>query len=419
MQKQYLCIDLKSFYASVECVERGYDPMTTDLIVADPDRCEKTICLAVSPSLKAKGVPNRCRVFEIPSHLTYTMASPRMKLYIEYSANVYAIYLKYVSKNDIHVYSIDEAFLDVTDYLPLYGLTAVELGNRIRNEIQATYGLTATCGVGTNLYLAKLALDITAKHSPDFFGVLDEDLYRKTLWQHQPLTDFWRIGPGTVKKLAHLGIYTMEQLAHAPEAPLYKMFGVDAEILIDHAWGREPVTISDIHAYKSQEHMLSSGQVLFRGYDFDEALLVVKEMGEQLCLELTDKQLTAASISLYIGYEKNMHLPSNGSQRFPDHTASRKVILESLEVLFRRIVDPSTQIRRMTLGLNHVLPDQTQQLSIFSSLDESDREKRSQETMNHIKKKYGRNAIFKGRDLESSATALARNRQIGGHKSGE
>ena len=278
--RQYLVIDLKSFYASVECVERGLDPMTTDLVVADLSRTKKTICLAVSPSLKGKGVRNRCRLFEIPDGLLRhtVVAVPRMRAYIERSADIYGVYLRYVAADDIHVYSIDEAFMDVTGYLDLYGCDARELGERIRQDVVASTGVPATCGLGPNLYLAKVALDITAKHSPGFFGELDEDRYKETLWCHRPITDFWRVGAGTARRLAELGIHTMGQLALYPQDPLFRVFGVDAEILIDHAWGREPVTIADIKAYRPRSHSIANSQVLGRDYAYEGGLLVAKEM---------------------------------------------------------------------------------------------------------------------------------------------
>ncbi len=253
-QRIYLCIDLKSFYASVECVERGLDPLTTNLVVADRERSEKTICLAITPSMKALGIHNRCRLFEIPGAVKYITAPPRMQLYIDYSVEIYGIYLKYIAKEDIHVYSIDEAFMDVTDYLPLYQLTAEELARKIMADIKATTKITATAGIGTNLYLAKVALDITAKHAKDHIGYLDEELYRQTLWDHKQLRDFWRVGPGTIRRLATVGIMTMRDIAHADEDLLYRLFGVDAELLIDHAWGRETTTMADIKAYQPDSH---------------------------------------------------------------------------------------------------------------------------------------------------------------------
>ena len=278
--RSYICIDLKSFYASVECVERELDPMTTSLVVADPERTDKTICLAVSPALKEQGVRNRCRVFEIPQGISYITAPPRMQLYIDYSANVYRIYLKYFSKEDIHVYSIDEVFIDVTDYVKMYEMTPRELGEAVMEDILRTVGIPSTCGIGTNLYLAKIALDITAKHAEDRIGELDEAMYQRTLWDHRPLTDFWRVGPGIAKELERRGIYTMRGIAMAQEESLYHLFGVDAELLIDHAWGRETVTIADIKAYKAENNCLSSGQVLPCSYSYEKAALI--ELEERL-----------------------------------------------------------------------------------------------------------------------------------------
>ena len=299
-ERQYICIDLKSFYASVECAERGLDPMTTKLVVADLSRTEKTICLAVSPALKALGVKNRCRIFEIPDGIEYIAAIPRMQLYIDYAAEIYAIYLQYISKDDIHVYSIDEAFMDVTDYLALYKMTARELGQHIMNDIYDKLRIRATCGIGTNLFLTKIALDISAKHSPDFIGELNEESYRQTLWDHEPLTDFWMIGPGTVRRLNTIGVHTMRQIANTPEDTLYHLFGIDAELLIDHAWGREPTTIADIKNYKAHTNSISSGQVLSREYDYEEGKLIVKEMTDLLCLDLVEKHLVTSSVTLHI-----------------------------------------------------------------------------------------------------------------------
>ena len=306
--RTYFCIDLKSFYASVECVERGLDALKTRLVVADPERSEKTICLAVSPAMKAAGVHNRCRVFEIPEHLDYIMAPPRMQLYIDYSAKIYSIYLKYVAKEDIHVYSIDEAFFDVTDYLEMYQMSARELALTIMQDILSQTGITATCGIGTNLYLAKVALDILAKHAPDFIGMLDEEGYRRELWDYRPLTDFWRIGRGIAARLESFGIYTMKDLAEAEEDRLYRAFGVDAELLIDHAYGREITTIRDIKMYRPKNNSISSGQVLSRDYGFEEGCLIVKEMTDLLCLELVDKGLITQQVHLYVGYSNRVEM---------------------------------------------------------------------------------------------------------------
>ncbi|MGI6216778.1 MAG: DNA repair protein [Coriobacteriales bacterium] len=422
-ERQYICIDLKSFYASVECVERGLDPMTTDLVVADPERSEKTICLAVSPSLKAKGVRNRCRVFEIPKGMKYIMACPRMKLYIEYSANIYAIYLRFFSKEDIHVYSIDEAFIDVTNYLDFYGMDACGLAERVRDEVMAETGIPATCGIGTNLYLAKISLDITAKHSPNFLGYLDERSYRNELWNHKPLTDFWRIGPGTQRRLRSLGIETMGQLAMYRETDmLYKVFGVDAEILIDHAWGIEPVTISDIKAYKSKSRSLSNGQVLPRGYCYSDALIVVKEMAEALSLDLVKKHLVTDSVNIVVVYEKDEEgrtWGSKGSHRLPFYTNSQMQITACIVSFFDREVDHGRLVRRIMLCCGNVIEEGHEQLDLFSDAEEDRREHIRQDAILSVKSRFGKNSLLKGIDLMPNATQRDRNEQIGGHKSGE
>lgn len=414
----YLCIDLKSFYASVECVERNLDPMTTNLVVADPERERGTICLAISPAMKALGIKNRCRVFEIPPHVEYIMAPPRMQLYIDYSVEIYGIYLKYISKDDIQVYSIDEAFLDVTDYLALYGMDAYELGNCIMQDIKNSLGITATCGIGTNLYLAKIALDITAKHSPDHIGYLDEELYRKTLWRHRPLTDFWRVGAGTARRLSSRGILTMEDIARADEKQLYYLLGIDAEYLIDHAWGREPVTIPEIKAYKAQSHSVSSGQVLMRDYSYEEGLLIIKEMADLLALDLVDSGLVTDSLSLYVGYAKHMLPSARGTISMTVTTNSNKIILEHFVQLYEQIVNPAFDVRRFNLSCNNVLDEAYEQYDLFTDQEELTRDRNLQKAVLEIKKKYGKNSILRGMNLEEGATTLERNLQIGGHKSG-
>lgn len=354
-ERKYSCIDLKSFYASVECRERGLDPMKVNLVVADPERTDKTICLAVSPAMKALGVPGRCRVFEIPEGIEYIMATPRMQLYIDYSAAIYGIYLKYISKEDIHVYSIDEVFMDMTDYLKLYQMNEKELSIRIMQDILDSTGITATAGIGTNLYLAKVALDITAKHVADHIGILDEESYCRTLWDHKPLTDFWRIGRGTVDRLGRAGITTMGEIAHTQEDVLYRMFGVDAELLIDHAWGRESMTMADIKAYKSKDNSISSGQVLPRDYHFDEARLVTKEMADLLCLDLVGKGLATDSITLHVSYSYRMEKKSaHGTMKLPSFTSSSRQIITYTERLFDRIVDRYVPVRRISVTFNHV-----------------------------------------------------------------
>lgn len=415
----YLCIDLKSFYASVECVERGLDPLKTNLVVADPTRSRGTICLAVSPSLKQLGVRNRCRVFEIPSSISYIMAPPRMKLYIDYSAEIYGIYLKYIAKEDIQVYSIDEAFLDVTDYLPLYHKTARELGIQILNDIRDTLGVVATCGIGTNLYLAKVALDITAKHSDDFIGYLTEDTYCKTLWNHRPITDFWRVGRGIASRLASMGITTMGEVAHADESILYKAFGVDAEYLIDHAWGREPVTIAQIKAYKAKNTSLSSGQVLFRDYGFEEGLLIVKEMADLLCLDLVDKGLVTSTLGLYVGYSRDTAQSSHGTISMSVTTSSSPIIIKHITELYKKITNHFAPIRKINIEFINVVDEAYEQYDLFTDPAFLERDRKISHAVLDLKKRYGRNAILKGMNLCEGATTMERNRQIGGHLSGD
>lgn len=418
--RTYLCIDLKSFYASVECVERGLDPLTARLVVADHERSEKTICLSVSPAMKRCGVKNRCRVFQIPSGLDYIMAVPRMKRYIEYSADIYAVYLKYISKEDIHVYSIDEAFLDVTDYLTLYGTDARTLAQRIMKDILTTTKIPATAGIGTNLYLTKVALDIAAKHSSDNIGYLDEERYQKTLWQHRPLTDFWRIGSQIEKKLNNIGILTMQDLAYASEDLLYRTFGVDAELLIDHAWGREPVTIADIRNYRPKNSSLCSGQVLSRNYSFLECELIIKEMVDELCLEMTEKELVTDSLSLMIGYAAESGLkPVTGTAALSSRTSSYRQIVPQVLACYKRITAPDVPIRRLSLSCNRLSGEGFEQYDLFTDPAELERDLKLQQAALAIKKKFGKNALVRGMDLQESATTLERNRQIGGHKSGE
>lgn len=415
----YICIDLKSFYASVECHERGLDPMKVNLVVADPERTDKTICLAVSPAMKALGVPGRCRVFEIPKHIEYIMAPPRMQLYIDYSAEIYAIYLKYIDKEDIHVYSIDEVFMDVTNYLEMYQMTPRELGNAIMQDILDNTGITASCGIGTNLYLAKVALDITAKHAKDHVGELDEASYCATLWRHKPLTDFWRVGAGITRRLQMVGISTMEGIAHADQDMLYHLFGVDAELLIDHAWGRETTRMSDIKAYKSKDNSISSGQVLGCDCDFEGGRLILKEMIDLLCLELVDKGLVTDSITLHIGYNNRYNQKSaHGTVGMTVTTSSTRQITASALNLYDRIVDRHTPIHRFSVAFNNVIDEAYRQYDLFTDMEEIEKEHRLQKAMLDIKDKYGKNAILKGMNLQEGATTIERNRQIGGHRSG-
>lgn len=417
--KQYLCIDLKSFYASVECVERGLDPFTTNLVVADSERTEKTICLAVTPAMKALGIKNRCRVFEIPKNVDYIMAEPRMQRYIDYAAEIYEIYLEYVSKEDIHVYSIDEAFFDVTDYLSLYDMTAKELGIQIMDTVFEKTGVRAACGIGTNLYLAKVALDITAKHAHDFIGELNEESYQRTLWSYRPLTDFWRVGAGTAKRLERYAIHTMGDIARTDEGFLYRLFGVDAELLIDHAWGREPTTIADIKKYRPKNHSITSGQVLMRDYSFEEGKLIVKEMTDLLCLDLVDKKLLTDSVTLQVGYSNSAALPPvRGTAALPVETNADGLVIPAVVEMYERIVDSEYLVRRINISCNRVVTEEYRQYSFFTDMEELEQNRKIQEAVLHIKKKYGKNAVLKGMNLEKAATTRERNRQIGGHKSG-
>ena len=498
-KKQYLAIDLKSFYASVECVERGLDPLNTALVVADESRTDKTICLAVSPALKAYGIPGRPRLFEVKRTLeqvnarrlsaapgrAFTGASaqadellanpalklepiiapPRMARYMDASAGIYQTYLNYVAPEDIHVYSIDEVFMDVTAYLRTYGCSARELAMRMIRDVLARTGITATAGIGTNLYLCKIAMDIVAKKMPpDKDGVriaeLDERSYREQLWEHRPLTDFWRVGRGIARKLAANGITTMGDIARCSlgtdrdrwnEELLFKLFGVNAELLIDHAWGVEPCTMADIKAYRSEENSLSVGQVLTRPYRFEEAGIIVREMADSLVLDLVKKGLATDQIVLSVGYDVENLAPSagaapftgkverdgygrslpqgaHGSQNLGGHTASTRQITQAAAALFTRIADPALTVRRLTIAANHVRPEreleaEPRQLSLFSGQEADEtreeaaaKERRQQEAILAIREKFGKNAVFKGMDLQEAATARARNEQVGGHK---
>ncbi len=500
-EKTYIAIDLKSFYASVECRERGLDPMTTNLVVADERRTQKTICLAVSPSLKAYGISGRCRLFEVVQRvqdvnaarqrsapgrrftssswddtllkahpelaLDYIVAPPRMARYMEWSAKIYQVYLKYVAPEDIHPYSIDEVFIDATKYLDLYRLPPRELTRKIILDVLSTTGITATAGIGSNLYLCKVAMDIVAKHVPagkDGVRIarLNEDSYRRLLWDHRPLTDFWRVGSGYAKKLEAAGLYTMGDIARCSlgkppamhcEDLLYRMFGVNAELLIDHAWGWEGCTIADIKAYKPEFNSVGSGQVLQCPYAHDKARLVIREMTDALVLELVEKGLVTDQVTLTVGYDiDNLKDPAlrkkyagtvtadrygraipkhaHGTGNLNHYTSSTRLIMSAVLELFDRIVDPELLIRRLNLTANRVLDEHSaaiqtpvQQLDLFSPPDtgereqmELERERRLQGAMLSIKHKYGKNAILKGNNLEDGATARERNRTIGGHQ---
>lgn len=503
--RTYIAIDLKSFYASVECMERGLDPMTTNLVVADKSRTEKTICLAVSPSLKAYGIPGRPRLFEVvqkigevnaqrrqkaPGHklagascqapelekdpslaLDYIVAPPQMARYMQISGRIYEVYLKYIAPEDIHVYSIDEVFIDATSYLGTYRMTPRELAVKMIRDVLDTVGITATAGIGPNLYLCKVAMDIEAKHIPaDENGVriaeLDEMSYRRQLWSHRPLTDFWRVGRGYAKKLEEHGLYTMGDIARCSlgkpadyynEDLLYNLFGVNAELLIDHAWGWEPCTIADIKAYRPQSSSVGSGQVLHCAYSFEKARLAAKEMADLLALDLVEKGLVTDQIILTVGYDiGNLKDPAlrkeysgevktdrygrkipkhaHGTVNLKQYTSSARQIVQAVSELFDRIVDEKLLVRRLSMAAAHVIPEEEAQNEIqFEQLDlftdyaalqkeqekqeaELERERKMQKAVLEIKKKFGKNAVLKGMNLEEGATARDRNRQIGGHK---
>lgn len=503
--RTYIAIDLKSFYASVECIDRGRNPLTTNLVVADKSRTEKTICLAVSPSLKQYGVPGRARLFEVvqkvkeanlsrkekaqghkfigksdddevlresPEYeIDYIAAPPRMAKYMEVSTQIYHVYLKYIAPEDIHVYSIDEVFMDVTDYLNTYQMTAEQLAMTMIKDVLQQTGITATAGIGTNLYLAKIAMDIVAKHvEADENGVriakLDEMSYRRLLWGHRPLTDFWRVGRGYAKKLEEAGLYTMGDVARCSlgrssdyhnEDLLYKLFGVNAELLIDHAWGWEPCQMEHIKAYKPESSSLGAGQVLQCPYTFEKARLVAREMTDALALDLLDKRLVTDQLVLTVGYDiENLSDPerrrkykgavtrdrygrsvpkhAHGTENLKEQTSSAALLLEGISRLYDRIVDRNLLIRRITLSANHVIDEKDvekkqeyQQLDLFTDYEaerkkqakeeaEREKERRVQEAVLDIKKKFGKNAVLKGMNLQEGATAKERNAQIGGHK---
>ena len=498
-QRQYIAIDLKSFYASVECVERGLDALNTHLVVADKSRTDKTICLAVSPSLKAYGIGGRARLFEVVQRVTevnnrrrikapggtfagrsasaselaanpqlaldYIVAPPRMAYYIEYSTRIYKIYLKYIAPEDIHVYSIDEVFIDATNYLGTYGMTAHQLAMTMIRDVLSTTGITATAGIGSNMYLAKIAMDIEAKHMPaDADGVriaeLDEMSYRRRLWNHRPLTDFWRVGGGTAQRLARFNMFTMGDIARMSlrsENFLYKLFGVNAELLIDHAWGWEPCTIAQVKAYRPETNSLSSGQVLTRAYTFAQARVVIQEMAEALALDLVDKNLATDHLTVTIGYDaeslvqphiaaayrgevsvdhygRRVPKHSHAGARLPEHTFSSQIIAHTVLSLFDSAADANLLFRRLNVTCGNVVSWQralqlrpVPQLNLFSDRQAIQRqqqarssalnkERRLMEATLQIKKKFGKNALLKGLNFADGATAKERNSQIGGHK---
>lgn len=411
----YFVIDMKSFFASVECAERNLDPMTTNLVVADKERTDKTICLAVSPSMKKLGVKNRCRLFQIPKNLDYIIAKPRMKKYIEYNAKIYGIYLKYIDKKDLHVYSIDECIMDVTDYLKLYNTKAKPFALKLIKEIKEICNIPATCGIGTNMYLAKVALAITAKNSSDGIGWLNEEKFKRELWYHKPLSDFWGISRGIESHLAKLGIYDMHGIATFNEDILYKEFGVNAEIIIDHSKGIEPVRMEDIKNYKRKSHSISQSQVLSREYNYNESLLVLKEMIYEGCINLRRQHLVTNNISIILRCnDEYLH----SSMKLNIITNLYSYIVEYAIKIFEKISYSDIKIRGIGYSFN-AIPDIYEQYDLFTDQVDVDKEKNLINSVINIKNKYGKNSVIKAIDLEDGATQIERNKLIGGHNSGE
>lgn len=409
---------MKTFYASVECAERGLNPFETNLVVADTSRGNGALCLAVSPRMKAQGVKNRCRLYEIPKHIKYETALPRMQLYIEYAADIYAIYLKYFSPDDIHVYSIDEAFIDATNYLSTYHMDAKGLAKKLMNEIAEVKHIPSTAGIGSNLFLAKIALDITAKHAKDHMGVLTEESFRETLWDHTPITDFWMIAGGTARRLERFGITTLRGIAQCPQELLYKTFGKDAELLIDHAWGREPCRMQDIKSYKSKTHSVSFSQILPKDYTYDEARVVMTEMILHGCQELMRRKVICQKIWIGVGYSKDVLPMVNGQTKLTSATAVNSLICPFVLDVFDRITDRSVPIRRLGISFNDVCDEGCEGYDFFTDWDAVEREKAKEKTVLQISDKYGKNAILRGTNFLAGATQRERNGMIGGHRAG-
>lgn len=464
-ERSYICIDLKTFYASVECADRGRDPFTTNLVVADPDRGPSTICLAISPAMKSLGVRNRCRVFDIPRDIDYIMARPRMRHYMEVSARIYGIYLEYISPEDIHVYSIDECFIDATPYLALYRTDARSLAKRLMDAVRERTGICATAGIGPNLFLAKVALDITAKHVADGIGELDEESFRRKIWPHRPITDIWGIGPGIAARLAKYNVYDLMGVAALREDILYRELGVNAEYLIDHAHGREPCTIAQIHAYKPAATSAVNGQVLSRDYGYEEARTVMREMVDASALDLVDRGVVASQISLYVGYGRgaapNPRVPqgcidparhsavddtaligrrgggagaiqlftgehgtravsrrydhAGGQRRLSERTNSFRRLMPLFDGLFAETVDPSRAIRRVQIGFGDLVPEELSSYTLFTDVEAEEEERRLQRAVLAVKEKYGKNSLLKGTSYKQGATGRERNEQVGGH----
>lgn len=467
-EKTYICIDLKTFYASVECIDRGRDPFTTNLVVADPDRSHTTICLAITPAMKRLGIRNRCRIFEIPPGVDYIMAKPRMRHYMEVSADIYGIYLEYVSPEDIHAYSVDECFIDATPYLKLYRKSPREFAKTLMDAVRARTGIYATAGIGPNLFLAKVALDITAKHVDDGIGELDQEEFRRTIWTHRPITDIWGIGPGIAARLAKYRVQDLMGVAALDSDILYREFGVNAEYLIDHAHGIEPCTIAQIHAYQPQATSLMNGQVLSRDYGYEEARTVMREMVDTSVLDLVERGVVCDQISLYVGYGRgdapNKNVPAacidprrhsalddtvligggrgtsrrgelfrgehgtrpaagygayehgGGQRKLGERTNSFKSLMACFEQLFAQTIDPSRAVRRVNIGFGNLLPEEFATYNLFTDLEAEAEERSLQEAVISVKQRYGKNALLKGTSFKQGATGRERNEQVGGHR---
>ena len=417
-QRVYFVIDMKSFFASVECAERGLDALTTRLVVADKERTDGTICLAVSPAMKELGVKNRCRLYEIPKNIDFIVAKPRMKKYIEYAAEIYGIYLKYIDKNDIHVYSIDESIIDVTDYLKIYNLKAKQFATKLMSEIYDKLHIPSTAGIGSNMYLAKIALDITAKHSPDRIGWLTEEKFQRDLWHHKPLTDFWQISHGIASRLEKYEIYDMAGIANAKEEILYKEFGINAELLIDHAWGKESCLMSDIKNYKTKSKSMSTSQILPSNYNFENAKVVMREMVQNGCYELAREKYVTELVYLYIGYGDNKSSGTKGMRRMNAVTNLFSFIGEYFDEIFEEIVDKKRPIRRIGYDFVNLLPEEYERYDMFADMEKIKKEKKLVKSVLNLQDKYGKNSILKGFDLFEKSTQIERNKMIGGHNSG-
>ncbi len=416
--RTYYCIDMKTFYASVECTERNLNPFETNLVVADPSRGKNALCLAISPRMKAQGIHNRCRLSDIPKNIKYQIALPRMQLYVDYAADIYAIYLNYFAPEDIHVYSIDESFIDATEYLTLYRTDRISMAKKLMNEIADQLRIPSTAGIGTNLYLAKIALDITAKHSRDHIGFLNEELFRETLWDHRPITDFWGIAGGTARRLYRYGIDTMRGIATAPEDLMYKAFGIDAELVIDHAWGRETCLMKDIKNYRSKNHSVSFSQILPRDYEYEEAKVVMTEMALHGCLELYRRHVVTKKVWIGIGYSRDEIPSTQGTVKLPRATQLSSLIQPEVDKAFEELAVRTVPIRRLAIAFVDTKDEGCEGYDLFTDWEKVEREKKLERTVLEVRSKYGKNAVLRGVNLKKAGTQRERNEMIGGHRAG-